>query len=1069
MEAAARLVNRPPPVIPAAAVKAPEVRHAASGVQCLGMRVSAPGDPAEAEARRVARHVVSMPTPAAARISRSPVMPQRAETAATRPPVPSLPGGGRALPEQVRQDMEPRFQADFSRVRIHTDESAARASRQVQARAFTVGERIYFAGGQFRPETGEGRELIAHELTHTIQQGAAPQAIQRTPETAVVEHSGEQAQRWDLPDPRRLIADRAAAIPGFTLLTVVIGRNPITGAGVDRSAGNLLRGAIELMPGGVLVTQALANHGIFDRVSAWIEPRFAALRDLGASLIESIRRFIADLGVGDLLDPVGVWNRARNLVVSTVDRVLNFARNLASGILDLIRDAILRPLAGLAAGTRGWDLLCAVLGRNPITGEAVPRTAATLIGGFMRLIGQDEVWQNLQQSNAVGRAFAWFQGALAGLMGFVGTLPGLFMDTLRSLGISDLLTPVQTFGRIVRVFGDFAGRFIGWAGAQVMSLLEIIFDVVAPAVMPYIRRAAGAFRTIVANPVNFVRNLVRAAIQGFRQFASNILTHLRAALVGWLTGAMGGANIYIPQALTLQEIIKFVLSVLGLTWQNVRGKLVRAVGETAVNAMETGFDIVVTLVRDGPAAAWERIRESLANLREMVMEQIMAFVRNNIVMAAVTRLLSMLNPAGAFIQAVIAIYNTVMFFVERLRQIAQVAAAFIDSIAAIAGGVIAAAANRVEQTMAGLLTLVISFLARLVGLGRVSDAITNIINRIRAPIDRALDRVVAWIASVGRRFMGALRSAAGRLLQWWRMRRSFRAGRETHSLYFTGEEDNAELTVASSPRRLDAYVAEARNNRTTPAAQAALGRIQTQIQNVRDARTQLRAARRANRPESEQQVHVTAIENALGAIGVELGGLLAGEESGKRAAPIDIAWPKPAWNAYPPLYLYRGSGATPWQLTARPDSNRRFVKQYRPTGSHVNGDTSAGPPPAELDSLGIGAEYRIQPNELVGPLSEHGTPGGATLNNLLARYGWSASDEDMDGDHVKEIQFGGRDVLANLWPLRAGVNRGAGSTLSRAPVQLGTEPVTVDILKRVRLTSVDQGEGKFTFKIRSVS
>lgn len=337
------------------------------------------------------------------------------------------------------------------------------------------------------------------------------------------------------------------------------------------------------------------------------------------------------------------------------------------------------------------------------------------------------------------------------------------MDTLRSLGIADLLTPVQTFGRIVRVFGDFAGRFVSWAGQQVMSLLEIIFDVVAPAVMPYIRRAAGAFRTIVADPVRFVGNLVRAAMQGFRQFASNIVAHLRTAVIGWLTGSLAGANVYIPQAFTLPEIIRFVLSVLGLTWQNVRTKLVRAIGETAVAAMETGFDIVVTLVRDGPAAAWERIRESLANLREMVMEQVLTFVRDNIVTAAVTRLVSMLNPAGAFIQAIIATYNNIMFFVERLRQIAQVAAAFINSIAAIASGVISAAANRVEQTMAGLLTLVISFLARLIGLGRVSDAITNIINRIRAPIDRALDRVVDWIVRTGRRFMGAVRGAAGRV------------------------------------------------------------------------------------------------------------------------------------------------------------------------------------------------------------------------------------------------------------------------------------------------------------------
>ena len=1087
MEAAARLVNRPSPPLPAAAVKMAEpvvVQATPTRVQCQSLRVSAPGDAAEVEARHVARSIVSMPATAAARPPsvvgpptlqranpvRGPAVapPTRPLQTAPKPPA----SGGEPLPEALRQDMESRLGADFSAVRIHRDARAAHASSALNAAAFTVGNQIHFGAGRFNPGSGEGRELIAHELTHTIQQGAAPQSqrqIQRSPAPQVVERSAPAVQRLGLGDALNYFAEHANFIPGFRMFTLVLGVNPINMRAVDRSPGNLLRAVVELMPGGALITRALDGYGIIDRVAGWVQQQMNSLGLVASSIRQAVDRFLDSLSWTDIFDLGGVWERARRIVTEPIARITRFVGNLVSGILQFIRDAVLRPLAGLAQGTRGWDLLCAVLGRNPITGDAVPRTAETLIGGFMRLIGQEEVWRNLQESRAVPRAMAWFQGALAGLMGFVSALPGLFMDTLRSLGISDLLTPVQTFGRIVRVFGDFAGRFVGWAGAQVMSLLEIIFDVVAPAVMPYIRRAAGAFRTIVANPVAFVRNLVRAAIQGFRQFASNILTHLRAALIGWLTGAMGGANIYIPQALTLQEIIKFVLSVLGLTWQNIRSKLVRAVGETAVNAMETGFDIVVTLVRDGPAAAWERIRESLSNLREMVMEQIMAFVRNNIVMAAVTRLVSMLNPAGAFIQAIVAIYNTVMFFVERLRQIAQVAAAITDSIAAIAGGVITAAANRIEQTMAGLLTLVISFLARLVGLGRVSDAVTNIINRIRAPIDRALDRIVAWIVSLGRRFMGAVRGAAGRLLQWWRMRRSFRAGRETHSLYFTGEEDNAELTVASSPRRLDAYVAEARTNRTTPSAQAALGRIQTQTQAVRDARAQLRTARRANRPESEHQVHVTAIENALNAIGVELGGLLAGEEAGKRASPIDIAWPKPAWNAYPPLYLYRGSGATPWQLTARPDGNRRFVKQYRPTGSHVSGDTSAGPPPAELDGLGIGAEYRIQPNELVGPLSEHGTPGGGALNNLLARYGWSASSEDMDGDHVKEIQFGGRDVLANLWPLRSSVNRGAGSALSRAPVHLGTEPVTVDILKRVRLTSADQGEGKFTFKIRSVS
>jgi len=417
----------------------------------------------------------------------------------------------------------------------------------------------------------------------------------------------------------------------------------------------------------------------------------------------------------------------------------------------MVREAVLKPLAALAEGTRGYPLLKAVLGEDPVTGEPFPRTPETVIGGFLTLIGQEELWQNIQRANALSRAWNWFQTAISSLVGLVRSIPGRFMAALRSLEVIDFIVLPRAFATLAATFGGFLADFGSWALGTVFDLLKIIVEVVAPGVMPYIQKAAGAFQTIVRNPVRFVQTLVRAAMQGFRQFASNFLTHLRASLVGWLTGAMGGANIYIPQGFNLREILKFVLSVLGLTWANIRGKLVRATSESVVVALETGFDIVRTLVTEGPAAAWQKIVETLSNLRDMVIEQVMQFVRSRIVQAAVTRLLSMLSPAGALIQAIIAIYNTVMFFVERLRQIAQVAASFIDALATIAAGNIGPAANRVESTMAGLLTLVISFLARIAGLGRVSDAVTNVINRVRAPIDRALDRVVNWIIEQARR------------------------------------------------------------------------------------------------------------------------------------------------------------------------------------------------------------------------------------------------------------------------------------------------------------------------------
>ena len=82
-------------------------------------------------------------------------------------------GGGSPLPNETRAFMEPRFKADFSAVRVHADGQAADLSRSVQAQAFAHGNDIYFNEGKFSPGTDAGKQLLAHELTHTIQQGVS--------------------------------------------------------------------------------------------------------------------------------------------------------------------------------------------------------------------------------------------------------------------------------------------------------------------------------------------------------------------------------------------------------------------------------------------------------------------------------------------------------------------------------------------------------------------------------------------------------------------------------------------------------------------------------------------------------------------------------------------------------------------------------------------------------------------------------------------------------------------------------------------------------------------------------
>lgn len=82
-----------------------------------------------------------------------------------------LRSSGRPLPESTRAYFEPRFGFDFGDVRVHTGERAAKAAQSINARAFTVGEHVVFGSGEYAPDTDSGKRLLAHELTHTIQQG----------------------------------------------------------------------------------------------------------------------------------------------------------------------------------------------------------------------------------------------------------------------------------------------------------------------------------------------------------------------------------------------------------------------------------------------------------------------------------------------------------------------------------------------------------------------------------------------------------------------------------------------------------------------------------------------------------------------------------------------------------------------------------------------------------------------------------------------------------------------------------------------------------------------------------
>ncbi len=165
------------------------------GILQAKLRIGSVNDPLEHEADRVADQVMRMPAPDVA-LSSAPEQvsrkceeceeeeeklqmkeagPQAAASDAPASVHEVLRAPGQPLDAATRGFMEPRFGQDFSGVRVHTDAAAAQSARDVNANAYTVGQNMVFGTGRFAPGTDEGQRVIAHELTHVVQQaGSGP-------------------------------------------------------------------------------------------------------------------------------------------------------------------------------------------------------------------------------------------------------------------------------------------------------------------------------------------------------------------------------------------------------------------------------------------------------------------------------------------------------------------------------------------------------------------------------------------------------------------------------------------------------------------------------------------------------------------------------------------------------------------------------------------------------------------------------------------------------------------------------------------------------------------------------
>ncbi|MGW7253696.1 phage tail protein [Streptomyces sp. NPDC054834] len=286
----------------------------------------------------------------------------------------------------------------------------------------------------------------------------------------------------------------------------------------------------------------------------------------------------------------------------------------------------------------------------------------------------------------------------------------------------------------------------------IMELKNLLLAVLA--------KAAQAVMLILKDPIGFLRNLVTAVGAGLRQFLRNIGRHLQQGIMSWLLGKASEAGLELPAKFDAQGVVQMLASLLGLTWKSIRARIVRKVPkmEPAIAAAETALPLVAEVRKRGVAGMWEDLKARVGDLKKELLDKVIAYVTPTVVEAGIMWVLSLLNPASAFVRAVKLIIDVVRFVVTQARQIFEFVNAVLDAVIAIARGGSGGVPSLIERALARSVPVLLGFLASLLGLGGIAAKVRQIVQALSKPVNRAVDWVIDKIVGLVKKLWAKIKS-----------------------------------------------------------------------------------------------------------------------------------------------------------------------------------------------------------------------------------------------------------------------------------------------------------------------
>ena len=364
-------------------------------------------------------------------------------------------------------------------------------------------------------------------------------------------------------------------------------------------------------------------------------------------------------------------------------------------------------------------------------------------------------------------------------------------------------------------FLDAVGRFLDDPVKFIIEGLLEILGISPPAFWAVVEKVKKFVSDIVDAPLKFANNLMSGISDGFGLFFKNIGKHLIEGLLEWLLSGLKaeGITIEVPKELSLKNVVVFCLQLLGISWMRIRKLLVVELGEKAVAVIEKTAGAIYSLATKGLDGIFEDVKKLMdpKTIIDTIVDAAIRFISETLIVKVAQKIIMMLNPAGAILAALEAIYRVLKWIFHNAAKIFHLIEAVVNGMVDVLSGNVAGVAKTVEKALAMLVSPVIDFLADYLGLGGLPGKVATSVKGLQTWVEGILRSVIKWLVAMGKRILAALgfkgkedkdAKSGGDI----GVTLTFKEGNQTHHLYVDVKGSSATVMVSSTPMTVSAWL-----------------------------------------------------------------------------------------------------------------------------------------------------------------------------------------------------------------------------------------------------------------------